>query len=293
METIAKPGRMLFIAALTALFAVLPSRAEPVIAGDVNGDGQLDISDASYLNNFLFRGGPVPGVFDVNGDGRWDIRDSAYLNQYLFAGGPAPVSLPSQIVNSVGLGSILSFSDPGPILASPGTPLSIPVSVFLQAEGDVQAWSFGVRASGNGTITSATTAGTDAAAYFSQPFEHTQLVTEGAVTAVELSMMDGRPIASGDKLSVLMLILEGIAPAAGATEEWSLSFSDLLAGAGQDVNTIATVNGLSYVPSLESLRIEVTGASVPEPGTTGVLMALGLGALLAFRRAVKRSPVID
>ncbi len=62
------------------------------LAGDVNGDGTIDVLDIFYLINFLFAGGPVPvGASDVNGDGAIDVLDIFYLINHLFAGGPAPV----------------------------------------------------------------------------------------------------------------------------------------------------------------------------------------------------------
>jgi hypothetical protein len=61
------------------------------VAGDVSGDGTVDVGDVFYLINALFAGGPPPvGNADANGDGHVDIADVFYLINYLFAGGPAP-----------------------------------------------------------------------------------------------------------------------------------------------------------------------------------------------------------
>jgi hypothetical protein len=35
-------------------------RLEPRVAGDVNGDGSIDVSDVFYMINFLFAGGSYP-----------------------------------------------------------------------------------------------------------------------------------------------------------------------------------------------------------------------------------------
>ncbi|MFC1525041.1 dockerin type I domain-containing protein [Planctomycetota bacterium] len=61
------------------------------IPGDVNGDGVLDISDLTYLVDYMFGGGPEPiGDADMQNDGAWDISDLTYFVDYMFGGGPAP-----------------------------------------------------------------------------------------------------------------------------------------------------------------------------------------------------------
>ncbi len=62
--------------------------------GDVNGDRSVSVSDAVYLINYLFKGGPAPNPLqlgDLNGNGQVDIADVVYLINYLFKGGPAPL----------------------------------------------------------------------------------------------------------------------------------------------------------------------------------------------------------
>ncbi len=60
--------------------------------GDVNGDGERDISDPIFELDFLFRGGE-PGrcdeAADANDDGAIDISDAITLLEHLFGGGPA------------------------------------------------------------------------------------------------------------------------------------------------------------------------------------------------------------
>jgi 5-hydroxyisourate hydrolase-like protein (transthyretin family) len=64
------------------------------VAGDVNDDGYVNISDIVYLINYLYHGGPEPVPFllagDVNCDGSVNISDIVYLINYLYQGGPAP-----------------------------------------------------------------------------------------------------------------------------------------------------------------------------------------------------------
>ncbi|MCK4857406.1 MAG: hypothetical protein KAT58_05535 [candidate division Zixibacteria bacterium] len=57
--------------------------------GDINGDGVLNITDATYLVRFIFYAGPPPQDYlngDVNMDGNTDIADIVYLIEYLFGG---------------------------------------------------------------------------------------------------------------------------------------------------------------------------------------------------------------
>ena len=63
------------------------------ICGDVNGDLATNISDMTYLVEFLFNDGPEPvATFaaDFNCDGAVNITDMTYLVTYLFNNGPAP-----------------------------------------------------------------------------------------------------------------------------------------------------------------------------------------------------------
>jgi predicted GH43/DUF377 family glycosyl hydrolase len=63
--------------------------------GDCNDDGNVDISDAVCILNWLFLGGETPGcvaVTNTNGDAGADLSDAVYLLGHLFLGGPAPVA---------------------------------------------------------------------------------------------------------------------------------------------------------------------------------------------------------
>ncbi len=66
------------------------------ICGDANADGNVDISDAVFLIQYIFAGGPSPNppaTGDANCDASVDISDPVYLIQYIFSGGPAPCAL--------------------------------------------------------------------------------------------------------------------------------------------------------------------------------------------------------
>jgi hypothetical protein len=66
----------------------------PLLLGDPNSDGAINVADVIYLVNYLFKGGPVPLPIsesgDANCDGKVDVADVVYLVAYLFKGGPKP-----------------------------------------------------------------------------------------------------------------------------------------------------------------------------------------------------------
>jgi len=64
------------------------------LAGDPNGDGNVNILDCTFLINYLYKGGPAPDPLesgDVNGDVSTNILDVTYEINYLYKDGPAPV----------------------------------------------------------------------------------------------------------------------------------------------------------------------------------------------------------
>lgn len=65
----------------------------PIMAGDANGSGGIDIDDVVYLISYIFSGGPPPDPMeagDADCSGEIDIDDVVYLIAYIFSGGPAP-----------------------------------------------------------------------------------------------------------------------------------------------------------------------------------------------------------
>ena len=73
------------------LFATSYSGAQERVyrRGDANGNGSIDISDAVYVLNFLFNGGPAPAcspIANANGSGGVDISDGIAILSYLFGG---------------------------------------------------------------------------------------------------------------------------------------------------------------------------------------------------------------
>jgi hypothetical protein len=63
------------------------------MSGDINGDADVNVADAVYMINWIFKGGPAPkrmGEADVNCDGKANIADAVYIINYIFKGGPKP-----------------------------------------------------------------------------------------------------------------------------------------------------------------------------------------------------------
>ncbi len=67
--------------------------ANPFTCGDANGSGRIDITDAVWMVNYIFGGGPAPldtAAGDFNCSDRTDITDVVYFVNYVFAGGAPP-----------------------------------------------------------------------------------------------------------------------------------------------------------------------------------------------------------
>jgi hypothetical protein len=63
------------------------------ICGDADGNDMVNISDAVYLIEYIFGGGPPPEPLlsgDVDCNQTVNISDAVYLISYIFSSGPAP-----------------------------------------------------------------------------------------------------------------------------------------------------------------------------------------------------------
>jgi len=63
------------------------------VCGDANCDAQVNVADAVYIINYVFKGGPPPAVAkagDANCDGEVNVADGVYLINYVFKAGPPP-----------------------------------------------------------------------------------------------------------------------------------------------------------------------------------------------------------
>lgn len=62
--------------------------------GDANNDTKVNVGDAVYMINFVFKSGPAPvckSQGDANNDGKLNVGDAVYLINYVFKSGPTPV----------------------------------------------------------------------------------------------------------------------------------------------------------------------------------------------------------
>ncbi|MGB7062027.1 MAG: dockerin type I repeat-containing protein [Candidatus Zixiibacteriota bacterium] len=66
---------------------------EAILAGDANGNGEVNVGDVVYLINYLLKQGPspeLPAGSDNNCDQAVNLEDVVYLLNYLFRNGPVP-----------------------------------------------------------------------------------------------------------------------------------------------------------------------------------------------------------
>jgi aminopeptidase N len=68
--------------------------AGQIMVGDANFDAAVNVSDAVYIINYVFVGGPEPAPILLAGDANCDetvnVSDSVWIINYVFLGGPAP-----------------------------------------------------------------------------------------------------------------------------------------------------------------------------------------------------------
>jgi len=71
------------------------------LAGDVNGDWDVNVGDAVYLITYIFKSGAEPADpawrANANGDKTIDVGDAVYLINHIFRGGPRPKIGPSWV----------------------------------------------------------------------------------------------------------------------------------------------------------------------------------------------------
>jgi len=61
--------------------------------GDADGDGNINVADAVFLINYIFKGGPAPDplfVGDANCDNDVNLADAVYIVNFVFNNGPEP-----------------------------------------------------------------------------------------------------------------------------------------------------------------------------------------------------------
>jgi len=79
--------------AYDCLYAVNVLAVQPTGCGDANGDLQINIADAIFLLNYVFKGGAAPDplcIGDADLNGIINIADVVRVINYVFKGGPPP-----------------------------------------------------------------------------------------------------------------------------------------------------------------------------------------------------------
>ena len=69
------------------------SQLDLTIPDDMNDDGTINVGDAVFLIDFVFKGGPAPNSIelgDANGDCNQNVGDAVFLITYVFKGGDPP-----------------------------------------------------------------------------------------------------------------------------------------------------------------------------------------------------------
>ncbi len=65
----------------------------PYVCGDADGDGAVNVGDAVFVINYVFKSGSPPAPIesgDANADGDVNVADAVYLINFIFKGGPPP-----------------------------------------------------------------------------------------------------------------------------------------------------------------------------------------------------------
>jgi hypothetical protein len=68
-----------------------------LMPGNANNDAAVNVGDAVYIINYVFKGGPTPPCLpqaNANGDAAVNVGDAVYIINYVFKGGPAPICGP-------------------------------------------------------------------------------------------------------------------------------------------------------------------------------------------------------
>jgi len=119
---------------------------EPVvdICGDVDRDGSINISDITYLVNYIYLNGPAPTkpeLADVDQCGSINVADIAYLLEYRYTGGPAPCEYTGPCTYPTG-GHRVEIDCPLNI-QSPSTTTVIEIPIYMSSILDLKTFSLG------------------------------------------------------------------------------------------------------------------------------------------------------
>ena len=67
------------ITCMLSMLLILISANAQTLRGDVNGDGNVDVSDVTALINMILGTEPMSAKADINGDGKVDVSDITAL----------------------------------------------------------------------------------------------------------------------------------------------------------------------------------------------------------------------
>jgi len=82
-----------FAAQLSQGDLLIVYKGENIFCGDANSDQAVNVGDAVFLINYIFRSGSAPdplSLGDANCDSEVNVGDAVYLIAYIFKGGPEP-----------------------------------------------------------------------------------------------------------------------------------------------------------------------------------------------------------
>lgn len=241
-----------------------PNAASGPVAGDANGDGVADLSDAVALSDSEFRGGPAPTCFeaaDVMNNGELDAGDITLMASAALDGNSQLIALdesvcasaleatPPQGPAAVGLGWSVERRVKGT-----GEPVTFEARVQLHTpERDVQAWTLSIRTEGC-TVTAATTDGTAAAWVSASPpgrrgstsvDYHALTASGGAVAGVILDWRDDRTLPARDEPYDLLALTVSASPGGGCAP-CTLKLQDGGSAGGPRLRNAATIEGWTW-----------------------------------------------
>src|SRR5690606_5145007 len=83
--------RAVYLTILLFVCSYAYPQCEPFLRGDVNNDGEFNISDAAAASHYYYNGGQIenPDSLDYNDDGSFDITDVQLFFNF-FRGGVSP-----------------------------------------------------------------------------------------------------------------------------------------------------------------------------------------------------------
>jgi Dockerin type I domain len=110
--------------------------------GDANGDIAVNVSDATWITSYLFRGGIAPiGNADVDECGSVNVADVIYIYEYVFLDGPAPCEGDVTCILPTGNNAI-SLECPSEVNGALGGSIAIPI--YMTTDQAISGFSFGL-----------------------------------------------------------------------------------------------------------------------------------------------------